>query len=93
MTPWISLLISAGNSLVFVGVVFGTLSSRSKQNSIFIRELSEHMKEHIDEIKRTKASTERMDAFEDRIDRFEENLNKKMEELKDSIKELSRRGL
>lgn len=90
MTPWISLLLSAGTSLVVMGVAFGTLSSRSKQNSLLIREISEHMKEQIDEIKTTKASTERMNAFEDRIDRFEESLNKKIEELKESIKDLSR---
>jgi len=93
MTPWIALIISAATTLVLVGVSFGTMRARSEQNSLLIRELADHMKDQVDEIKSTKASTERMNAFEDRIDRFEESLNKKIEELKESIKDLSRRHL
>ena len=93
MTPWIALIISGATTLVLVGVSFGAMRARSEQNSLLIRELTDHMKDQVDEIKNTKASTERMNAFEDRIDRFEESLNKKIEELKESIKDLSRRHL
>lgn len=92
MTPWISFAVSSGATLVLVGIAFGTLRTRCEQNSILVRELTEHMKDQVDEIKRTKASSERMDAYQDRLDRFEESLNQKIDELKESIKELSRRS-
>lgn len=92
MTPWISLIVSSGASLVLIGIAFGTLRSRCEQNSLHLRDITESVKDQIDEIKSTKASTERMNAFEDRIDRFEESLNKKIEELKESIRDLSRGG-
>lgn len=90
MTPWISLFISAGSSLLLIGAAYGSLLARSKQNTHLVKELADHTKEQIQEIKQTKASTERMDAIADRIDRMEESVNQKLEEIKESIKELSR---
>ena len=93
MTPWISLVVSASATFVLVGIAFGALRTRCEQNSVLVKELSEHVRDQVSEIKQTKASTERMDAYQDRLDRFEESLNKKIDEIKEALKELSRHNL
>lgn len=92
MTPWISLAISSGSSLLLIGIAWGTLRSEVKQNALQLKDMTEGIKEQIDEIKRTKASNEKMEAFGDRIDRFEESLNEKIDEIKEALKDLQRRG-
>lgn len=92
MTPWISLAISSGASLVLIGIAWGTIRAEVKQNALQLRDATEGMKDQIEEIKQTKASNERMEAFGDRLDRFEESLNEKIDEIKESLKDLQRRG-